>query len=47
MAVLYQYYLITHQMVRPELNSATGNPATTYIEARDNMFKIGNSHAEA
>ncbi len=31
----------------PELNGATGNPATTYIVARDNMIKIGNLHAEA
>lgn len=33
--------------IHSELNGATGNPATTYIEARDNMIKIGNSHAEA
>ena len=23
----------------PELNDAAGNPATTYMEARDNMLK--------
>ncbi len=29
----------------PELNGASGNPATTYIDAWDKMNKIGNLHA--